>query len=75
MFYAVDQNQTPTHEWYKPEFSERYGNQAMRQHIDLGGLAFRQIGDPDETVALRRFARRRERQAISIFRRLTNKKH
>jgi hypothetical protein len=51
-YYRVPQTLTPTHEWYKPKFPERYADTAMRYHIQAGGLAFRKIGDPDETEAM-----------------------
>lgn len=51
--YRVDQTLKPTHEWYKPAHPERYLNVNMRYHCMQGGLAFRVIGDPDETLAMK----------------------
>jgi predicted RNA-binding Zn-ribbon protein involved in translation (DUF1610 family) len=50
--YTRTEGLTPTHEWYKPKFPERYQHPGMRQHIEAGGLAFRPIGGIDETEYL-----------------------
>ena len=39
--YAVDQNQKPTHEWYKPKKLPR--DRGMREYIEMGGLMIREI--------------------------------
>lgn len=44
LFYRVDQNQQPTHEWYRPlSTSERKAlkNEAVKQHVEMGGLLLR----------------------------------
>ncbi len=51
-FYNVDHSLIPTHEWYKPAHPERYTNPGMRQHCESGGLAFRAIGESDETETM-----------------------
>ena len=44
--YRVDQNLEPTHEWYKPAKLPK--DPAMRQHIEMGGLMLRTVGNHDE---------------------------
>ncbi len=43
-FYHVNQNHTPTHEWYKPGFFERLKlSKHERCHVKMGGLLLRKI--------------------------------
>ncbi|ARK09055.1 hypothetical protein A6C57_01280 [Fibrella sp. ES10-3-2-2] len=72
-WYNVDQLQTPTHEWYKPRHPERYNNPNMREHCQKGGLAFRAVGEPDETLSMTPLSLRGT-PSKTIFHRLTNKK-
>ena len=49
--YMCPQDLTPTHEWYKPnelelkQMEKLMGNgwPSMKQHLDMGGLAYRKI--------------------------------
>jgi len=44
-FYKVDQELEATFAWYKPESLNGY-SQAMREHIELGGLVIKKIEPP-----------------------------
>ncbi|CCG99818.1 hypothetical protein FAES_1808 [Fibrella aestuarina BUZ 2] len=70
------QRLTPTHEWYKPAYPERYAHPGLREHCMKGGLAFRAIGEPDETEAmkpLRADGHRVNTFSDSVMSRLTNR--
>lgn len=45
-FYRVRPGLVPDHEWYRPEGAEYDAlNDAMKQHVDMGGLDIRRIGE------------------------------
>ena len=47
-FYRVPPDLVPDHEWYRPTGREYARlSPAMREHVDLGGLAIRKIGASD----------------------------
>lgn len=46
-FYRVPQGYPATHEWYRPDAAETSKqNPSVRQHIEMGGLLLRKIGEP-----------------------------
>jgi hypothetical protein len=43
--YCVNQSLTPTHEWYRPDANELVEKPWALEHVTMGGLLLRKIGE------------------------------